>query len=224
MVKTRLGATVGNGVSAALHRQFVIHLCNRLSTIGDRREVVVAPRSAIPSMASCLPDCWQLRPQTDGDLGARMQAWFTTAFQIGGFHHAVLIGADCPSLKPSEIQLAFGLLNQHQVVMGPAHDGGYYLVGLQNPLGMPDDHLSTDILFTKMRWSREDVFDITRRRINQAGWSLGLLPPKSDIDQVDDLQRLREKLKTTRETDPFDGELADHISRLLNEADAESSR
>jgi rSAM/selenodomain-associated transferase 1 len=223
-VKTRLGATVGNRISAGLHRQFVIHLCRRLASVGDHREVVVAPESAIPSIASCVSDRWHFRPQSDGDLGARMQAWFNQMFRNGGFQRAVLIGADCPNLKPDELRTSLKLLEQHQIVLGPATDGGYYLIGLQKPAGVPDDHLFIDFLFADMIWSREDVFEITRHRINRAGWSLGLLPPKSDIDRFADLQRLRKELQTNRELAPIDGELADEISRLLEDADAELSQ
>ena len=224
-VKTRLGATVGNRISAGLappiRHPSVPTALQRSVTIGR-----LSSRRRRPS------NRWRHACQIVGTSGPKPMAIWVPAcrlgsprrFRAGGFDRAVLIGADCPTLKPSEIQYAFELLNQHQVVIGPAHDGGYYLIGLQNPLGMPHDLLSTDLLFTNMHWSREDVFEITRRRIDQAGWSLGLLPTKSDIDQIDDLQQLRDELKTTRETDPFDGELTDQISRLLDEADAESAR
>jgi hypothetical protein len=90
---------------------------------------------------------------------------------------AVIIGSDCPLLTPEIVQLALDQLDQYPFVLGPALDGGYYLLGMRKP---------TPELFENMEWSTEDVAKITLARIAESGASCYLLPALPDIDVEED--------------------------------------
>tara|TARA_R110002049_G_scaffold2750_8_gene22187 strand:+ start:118143 stop:118844 length:702 start_codon:yes stop_codon:yes gene_type:complete len=209
-VKTRLGASVGAEVAACLHRQFVMHLCDRLAHAPGIRELVVAPASAVDCMADELTGGWRFVAQNDGDLGDRMRTWFATKLAEPACEKAVLIGADCPNLKPQDIRTAFDRLDRDDIVLGPANDGGYYLIGLH--ARHREQH---EDLFTHIPWSSEDVLEITQNRAQAADLTLSLLPMMTDVDELSDLQQLCETLALTRHSDPGDGELADQIHRLV---------
>ena len=217
-VKTRLGADVGNPVSAELHRRFVLHLCAHLASTADRRELVVAPPEAIDTMAACTPNSWRFRAQSQGDLGDRMSSWFVDVMDETDDGRAVLIGADCPLLKHKDMAEAFELLGSHDTVLGPATDGGYYLIGLRAPFR--DAYRQ---LFTEMPWSTEQVFDMTRQRIKKLGLSLAVLPARTDVDTLDDLIRLRKGLLSSGLADPEDGSLAREIDQIMMEYDRRST-
>jgi rSAM/selenodomain-associated transferase 1 len=213
-VKTRLARAVGLATAAEIHRQFVIHLSTSLRTVADRRIFVVAPSERQSEFQSVLPaGCWETAPQADGDLGRRMEAWFRESLATGAPNqqvHSVLIGADCPCLHESELNAAFQALSGSDVVLGPASDGGYYLIGLRGP--WRDENRR---LFDEMPWSSEHVYEQTRTRIDQAGLSLSLLPEREDIDTVDELNRLRRLLKSPAEPGNVAQRLAEQLDTIL---------
>ena len=88
-------------------------------------------------MRSWLGDDLTLVPQGEGDLGQRMKRAFHESLE-GGAKHVVIIGTDCPALDKHAIASAFDKLGTHELVLGPAHDGGYYLIGLSCPLPEQD--------------------------------------------------------------------------------------
>jgi len=236
-VKTRLAATLGSEVAAQLHRRFVIHLCQTLAKIADRRELVVTPRTRLKEMLAAVAHGWQGVPQSQGDLGARMQAWFQGVWSMADNAldsatsgplaplddaRAVLIGADCPRLKGAEIQQAFDHLLENDVVLGPATDGGYYLIGLR--LNLPARRAQEPAmmeLFQNIPWGTDQVRGLTQQRIEQGGFSLALLQEKPDVDHLDDLHHLREQLRFSRPPlgdvpNPEDTALATELDRILN--------
>lgn len=116
--------------------------------------------------------------QVDGDLGDRMKAAFAKAFEK---HERVLIiGSDCASLTTEIVEAGFAALEQHDFVLGPALDGGYYLLGMNK---------YTSALFEAVPWSTETVGQITRDRIEAMGKSCFLLPTLSDIDFEEDWEK-----------------------------------
>ena len=119
-----------------------------------------------------------LARQVDGDLGARMLAATTSA---GG--PCLVIGTDCPALTPADLRTAADVLRAGcDVVVYPAEDGGYVLIGMRAP--EPD-------LFADMRWSMPDVMAETRRRLAQLGHRWQEPVTLWDLDQPADLARLR---------------------------------
>jgi rSAM/selenodomain-associated transferase 1 len=119
----------------------------------------------------------RLLDQEGNDLGTRMHASFMTLF-ANGFKHVALIGTDVPSLPLTHYRQALDQLATHDLVLGPARDGGYYLIGLTRPVGE---------LFHDIPWSTDRVLATTRERAADKGLKTALLPAWRDVDTVDDL-------------------------------------
>jgi rSAM/selenodomain-associated transferase 1 len=106
-----------------------------------------------------------------------MEAAFRAAFQDGA-ERVVIIGSDLPELSTALLQRAFAALESHPAVMGPARDGGYYLLGMRTMIHG---------LFDGIRWSTDEVLARTLDRLRAAGIEPALLDPLSDVDEVGDL-------------------------------------
>jgi len=119
----------------------------------------------------------KLYDQRGSDLGQRM---FNTLYNaLRRYPYAVLIGSDCPSLSSSDLQLAIEYLeNKADVVLGPADDGGYYLIGLRT--NIPS-------LFSDIEWGKETVLAETCSRIKTLNLNLELLSKRTDLDRTSDL-------------------------------------
>lgn len=175
-VKTRLARAVGDQQALAIYRVL-------LEYTREVTQAVDAHRMLFYSTFIDPGDNW---PETDfekllqqgRDLGARMDHAFQLAFQR--FTKAVLIGSDCASLTPEIIFEAFSALDRFPYVLGPALDGGYYLLGMRAP---------APFLFKNMTWSTANVLTETIQRIGERGQSHFLLPALSDIDTVEDWEK-----------------------------------
>jgi rSAM/selenodomain-associated transferase 1 len=179
-VKTRLIPALGADGAAALHARLIERTVETAcaAAIGPVT-LWVTPAPAHPCFTALasrfrIP----LAAQPDGDLGARMLAACQAAAGP-----ALVIGSDCPALTPSHLrQAADALRDSHDVVIVPAEDGGYVLIGSRRP--QPE-------LFTGMTWSTDEVMAQTRRRLGQGGLTWRELPPLWDVDRPEDLARLR---------------------------------
>lgn len=118
--------------------------------------------------------------QVGEDLGRRMDQAFKEIFALG-YKRLLLVGTDVPTLSASSYGQALSLLSDHDLVLGPSLDGGYYLIGLKKPA--PD-------LFTDMPWSTDQVCSLTKEKAAALGLKTGLLPTCRDLDTVDDLLAL----------------------------------
>lgn len=178
-VKTRLAADVGDRQAVEIYRAMGRAIVDELRG-GPYRLVVYGDppdEESLDAIRSWLgPDGLEVRPQTDGDLGRRMHAALTEALEEAD--EALLVGADIPGIDQPTVRRAFAALAEDDVVLGPATDGGYYLVGLSSPCHE---------LFREMPWSTSRVLAETMRRAGSAGLQVGLLEEKSDVDTVDDL-------------------------------------
>lgn len=210
-VKTRLGRVLGMQPAARLHRAFCRHLAHSLVESADHRCFVVAPPESGPAFRRVLPDGWQLDYQCAGDLGQRIGHWFESPMPEarGRLADRVLIGADCPRITPRTIVESARLLSDHDVVLGPARDGGYYLIALRG-----DRRDACPVLTGDIPWGTERVLEVTMQRIRQAGLSLAQLKPMSDVDTLDDLQQLRADLE--RSPDPREQQLLGRIDSVLD--------
>ncbi len=115
--------------------------------------------------------------QEGNSFGARMCRAFKLAFN--DHEKAVIIGSDCEELTPEIIREAFNRLSEFDVILGPAKDGGYYLMGLKKIY--PE-------LFTNKKWSTSSVLKDTLNEIKKIGLSFYLLPVLSDIDDFEDFK------------------------------------
>jgi len=181
LAKTRLIPALGAEGAATLQQGLI------------RRTLATAMQSGLATELWCHPDCVQplfaaggaefavaLRSQQGADLGERMHHAFATAGVP-----ALLIGTDCPALSAQELRAAAVALAAHDAVLGPAADGGYYLIGLRAPLAA---------LFHVMPWGTAEVLALTRARLRAAGLRWHELPTQHDIDTPDDLIHLPKEL------------------------------
>jgi rSAM/selenodomain-associated transferase 1 len=120
-----------------------------------------------------------LTPQAEGDLGARLAAAFR-ALRAGDARSVVAIGADSPTLDPARIAEAIAALDECDVVLGPADDGGYYLVGTRG---------DRSAIFEGIPWSTGRTLEATLARARSLGYMVRLLPPHYDIDDAATLAR-----------------------------------
>ena len=175
-VKRRLAAVLGEDEALRIYTQ-LLHL-TQAATAALRTEKWVYYSDYIPKSDLFDRGGFLRRLQKGGDLGERMQLAFAEGFEAG--HAPVLIiGSDCPGLSTTHVEAALAALKKRPYVLGPAQDGGYYLLGMCVP---------RPSLFVEMPWGGEEVCDLTLHRL-PAG-SYYLLPKLQDIDRVEDLPTL----------------------------------
>lgn len=124
--------------------------------------------------------------QKGRDLGERLIHAFETAFHKGA-RKVIVIGSDAPLLSREIMEQAFFDLDRNELILGPAKDGGYYLMGLKKP--------ELD-LFRDIPWSTDKVFEETMRRAEKLKLKTGLLPKLSDIDVFSDILNLTQEIKS----------------------------
>lgn len=195
-VKTRLVPPLTPQQAADLYRCFLLDTLDTLRRVsGAEATVAYAPADAEAELARLAPDLPRV-PQGEGDLGARMRGVADTLL-ARGLDGVVLVGADAPSLPAAYLDLAVThLAGGADLVLGPADDGGYYLIGLRS---------RQPSLFEGIPWSTGQVLAETRRRADAAGLRTALLPAWFDVDTAADLDRLRGTLTGTegRQTGAF---------------------
>jgi rSAM/selenodomain-associated transferase 1 len=178
--KTRLIPRLGAAGAAELQRRMTEHTLRQVRALQRVRSVdgVVAFTGATTDqMRAWLGDHWQYSPQTAGDLGQRMADAIAHSCQAGS-DRTVIIGIDCPDLTPAILTAAFEQLQTHPVVLGPAQDGGYYLLGLTEPL---------PALFTGIDWGTDRVLAQSQQAIAAQGKTYAILPTLADVDYPEDL-------------------------------------
>ena len=177
-VKTRLAALLGDDEALRIYRDLGSRAV--AATAGGEWKQVVAftPDDAEAEVRSWLGGSIRYVKQGTGDLGDRLARCIRNSFADDA-ERVVVIGTDCPELTSRDIDSGFAALDEVDVVLGPATDGGYYLIGVHG------DHPS---LFTDMAWSAPNTLDLTVQRAADAGLRVRLLSPRSDIDTVEDLR------------------------------------
>ena len=176
-VKTRLAAGLGDAAALDIYRRLAGQVISTVRA-SDRYSLTVAytPASAAHLMRQWLGASTELRTQAGGDLGARMAHAIGEAMASGA-ERVVVIGTDCPDLDAAVIDAAFQQLASSDVVLGPATDGGYYLIGMSRLHPQ---------LFTDIPWSAPDTLRVTLERARASGISVALLDERRDIDTADD--------------------------------------
>jgi len=210
-VKTRLAAAVSADWAAAVAEAFLHDTIHRISVVDGRRTLYFSPPDARPYFESIAPPGFTLAPQVEGDLGCRMAAYFAEQFRQGA-RQVVLIGSDSPTLPLDYVQYSFQALHDHDVVLGPATDGGYYLIGCARE--MPT-------IFERILWGTSQVSRDTISAIQHAGYRLTLLPPWYDVDTLDDWRMLQDEVAMKRELGLNPG--IPQTERLLKEFDPSAS-
>ena len=182
LVKTRLARDVGDDRALALYRWCGAVVMAQLRDPRWLRWVAFTPADGRAATEAWLGPADRYLAQPDGDLGARLAAATAAAFADGD-GPVLLVGADCPALTAGRVAEAAAALATHDAVLGPAYDGGYYLLGLARPLAV----------FEGVPWSTAAVADETRERLRAAGATWRELPTERDIDEVGDLVALADR-------------------------------
>jgi rSAM/selenodomain-associated transferase 1 len=214
-VKTRLAADLGAERAAELYAAFVTDLADRYRTTADRRILGFTPNNtpAREHFDHLAQTDFTLWPQPDVSLGERMQAFFASQFDAGA-ERVVLIGSDSPSLPVAIVEDAFEQLAEADVVLGPATDGGYYLIGQRRLVGQSQ---ASRPIFDDIDWSESRVLMQTVERVAGCNASLSLLTPWYDIDTQDDLALLRGHLAAIKQAGMPLG--LPHVTRALKVED-----
>ncbi|MDH5297619.1 MAG: TIGR04282 family arsenosugar biosynthesis glycosyltransferase [Desulfobulbaceae bacterium] len=183
--KTRLIPALGAEGAAVLQRRMAETVIGRIAELCRERPVRFEIRYTggdEQRVRNWLGSAGPGRLQGDGDLGARLERGFAAAFARGG-ERVVTVGSDCPDLSPAIIGQGFDALMDHDLVLGPSPDGGYYLIGLRSP---------QPALFADMEWGTDSVLPRTLSRARALGLSVARLETLVDVDRPEDLKYFRD--------------------------------
>ena len=184
-VKTRLVPALGAEGAASLHRELAAHCVERmrpLAATGEAHIEVHVDGGSRGEVAAWLGGWPRFVPQGDGDLGDRLRATLSAAI-AGGALCAVVIGSDCPSARATHVRSALRRLSMHDVVIGPAEDGGYWLLGIAAGAAAR----ALPVLFEGIRWGGSEVFADTMQRAATASLTVAVVDRLSDVDRPEDL-------------------------------------
>lgn len=179
-VKTRLAAELGAEQATELYRALGRSVVAACVDPGYHTVVWYTPAAARAAVRGWLQGVEPLafRPQVRGGLGVRLGAAFARHFGEG-VPRVILVGSDCPGVERGVITQAFAALDRYDLVLGPAHDGGYYLIGLRSTT-------RGGRLFHGVSWSTPDVLRQTLLAARRLGLRPALLPVLRDVDTVAD--------------------------------------
>lgn len=184
LVKTRLAGYLTPEECAELYKCFFLDIVASIDKLSYSLFVSFTPSEAENTIRELVSSGISVFPQAGNDLGERM---FNAALYISGLGKTkiIFIGADIPFLNEDHIAQAVKSLESYDLCIGPAYDGGYYLIGLKKPEPM---------LFKGIAWGTAKVLNQTKGRIEELGLKCSLLPILRDIDTIDDLACLSAQL------------------------------
>ncbi len=180
-VKTRLAKFIGFERAAELYREFAtMTLRNGELLAHAARLAFFTPPDKKAELRTMFPGEWHwLEQHTSSDLGVRIQHAITSALALG-YRRVLTIGTDSPTLPLAFLEEAAAALHTHDLVLGPAEDGGYYLIGVK---------AAPMALFEGIAWSTEKVFAQTVERAEALRLSVHILPEWYDIDDLATLEK-----------------------------------
>jgi rSAM/selenodomain-associated transferase 1 len=169
-VATGLAAEIGEQHALRLYRLMASRTLAAVQTLGQQAVIWYTPADARQELRRWLGEEWDLRPQASGDLGARLACAARIAVEGDRW---IVVGANCPDINETILRMACDALDLYPVVLGPALDGGYYLLGGRAPL--PD-------LFSEVPWGTGRVLGEMRRRLAELGVAWTELPILRNVD------------------------------------------
>jgi rSAM/selenodomain-associated transferase 1 len=184
-VKTRLAASVGEEEALSIYGVLVAHTAGLAQATGVSVHVYYS--DFIPDKEAIFSSFSSQKVQHGNDLGDRMANAIND--EVVDYEKVVLIGSDCAELTPPILLASFELLDHADVVIGPARDGGYYLIGMKT--AYPE-------IFDNIEWSTEFVLEQTIARALQLGREFALLPELGDVDTLEDWLQLGWKTPETK--------------------------
>ncbi len=178
--KTRLIPAIGQHGAASLQKKMTESAVETIKQLSESRSVAIEIRYTgcdATQISQWLSGNYIYRPQSEGSLGDRLDQAFLEAFNTGN-KYVIAIGCDCPDLTPAIVSEALDALRMHDIVVGPALDGGYYLIGMRSHIPQ---------LFKGINWGTDQVLEQTLIAITSSGNSYTLLPTLADVDRPEDL-------------------------------------
>ncbi|MGL4400715.1 MAG: TIGR04282 family arsenosugar biosynthesis glycosyltransferase [Luteolibacter sp.] len=177
--KTRLIPALGAAGAARFHDRLARHTISRAQDFckSSGVQLVIRLDGGTPADGIEWLGNFDFKEQGNGDLGERLDRAVTAAFDEGA-QRVLVIGTDCPELDQATLTSAFDTLIQYPVVLGPAYDGGYYLIGLSTP---------APAMFQNIEWGTSHVFAQSLAAAGTAGLTVGKLRFLADVDLPDDL-------------------------------------
>jgi rSAM/selenodomain-associated transferase 2/rSAM/selenodomain-associated transferase 1 len=188
-VKSRLSRYYGEDFVVDLSRTFIMDTLDTLSKGHYSCRVAFYPGDRKLEMINEFGSKHLYMPQTGTDLGERMKNTMTDLFS-DGFQFILVIGGDIPDLPNHILESAFRALENHDAVIGPSVDGGYYLIGMQETKFLPD-------VFEGLKWGTNTVFQDTTKKFKEKGYSLHILPTWRDVDRPLDLNDFMRRNENT---------------------------
>ncbi|MEM1000797.1 MAG: TIGR04282 family arsenosugar biosynthesis glycosyltransferase [Bacteroidota bacterium] len=182
-VKTRLAATIGDEAALKAYHRMLRHTREIVRQIPAHRFLFYS--AFIDAEDDWSPADFDKGLQVPGDLGKKISEAFQKAF-AAGMERVLIVGSDCLDLRIHHLQAAFAALQHHDFVVGPAEDGGYYLLGMRK---------FTTTLFRDKAWSTDQVLPATLADIAGLGSTVELLETLSDVDYEADWRRSLARLK-----------------------------
>jgi len=186
-VKTRLAPYMDEELVLRLYENMVLDTIDMLTRGRFPFRLCFTPPGARDRIRQWLGREYRAFPQTGDDLGDRMENAFEGVFSED-VEEALLIGSDIPGLTAGVLDEAFTALLTNDAVIGPADDGGYYLIGFKKRSFEP-------AIFHDMVWSTKTVFRETMDRLRDASLNVHVLPELTDVDTVEDLKTLMSPVK-----------------------------
>lgn len=185
-VKTRLAATIGEEAALVVYKELLAHTFHALLETDINVAIYLTGRGEIT-----IPRSFELKDQTNGDIGERMHHAIEDALKEA--NKVVLVGSDIPEISSAIISDAMSALSDVDVVLGPSEDGGYYLIGMKK---------ANAHLFDNMEWSVATVFEETLKRCSAEKLIVHLCPTLYDLDDEKDLLKWKgKKINPTENSD-----------------------
>ena len=184
-VKTRLAARIGADTAAELYRNFILDILATLKKCALPIRICFSPVEKEAALQAWLGPGYALRPQRGTELGMRMRLAFEEAFDEG-FARGILLGSDVPDLPLSVLNEAVAALQRADAVIGPAQDGGYYLIGFRKDGFLPQ-------VFDGLPWGTTIVLQETTARLEAHGCRIHLVSEWRDVDTAEDLAALSKR-------------------------------
>lgn len=181
-VKSRLAAAVGRKMALEIYKGFVLDILETLRRGRYPFRIFFYPGNSGERMIKWLGKDFMYSPQRGSDIGKKMGNAFVQSFSEGS-ERVVLIGSDIPDIPNSVIHKAFSSLDKSDAVLGPASDGGYYLIGFKNGSFLPD-------VFHGIPWSTPSVYRETTEVFRRSNYRVHILRQWNDVDTLDDLRAL----------------------------------
>lgn len=188
--KTRLIPVLGDEGATRIHQQLVSHILKEVDECirrGNTELCIYYDGGSRLEMEEWLDKNYSFMQQQGEDLGERMAQALISA--LNQEKNVILLGSDCPAVSASLLQEALDSLHHHDMVVGPAHDGGYYLIGLAGNVSRD----SCRSLFSRIPWSTPQVLSKTLKRAQEQNLHYHTLPILHDIDTAEDLKHFHHR-------------------------------